>query len=105
MTSQGMTPPASLSSIALEVTDRLPSHSSSGTEDLYGSASGSANASLEQESSVTSPRHKPVETSGSASVEHENITFPVSYEVSLIIYITLHYITTLFSIILFIPRV
>jgi len=69
--------------------DRLPSHSSSGTEDIYESGGGSTNVSLEQESSLASLRNKPaspsdvtlevtdtkpVETSGSASVEHETLT-------------------------------
>ena len=68
--------------------DRLPSHSSSGTEDIYESAGGSANVSLEHESPLPSLRNKPaspsditlemtdtkpVETTGSASVEHETL--------------------------------
>jgi len=43
--------------------DRLPSHSSSGTEDIYESAGGSANVSLEQESSLPSLRNKPASPS------------------------------------------
>ena len=80
MISQGMTPPVSASDITLGLTDRLPSHSSSGTEDIYESASGagSGGASLERDSSLPSPRNKPAETSGSASVEHETLPTAVT---------------------------
>ena len=74
MISEGMTPPVSLSDIPPE---RL---SSSGTEDIYESASGagSGGASLERDSSLPSPRNKPAETSGSASVECESLTTAVT---------------------------